>query len=255
MKVLLTVCLILIATPCMVSAQSHGKPRAKRDMALNRVEIKEAERRLTELGYWTGAVDGVFDQGSRAALIAFQKWEGRRITGKLTRNELEAIRESETPKARELGYEHVEVDLDRQVLLLVDEEGDVRVLPVSTGSGKEFISDGLTSVAYTPRGRFVVYDKTFGWEDGVLGSVYYANYISGGVAIHGYESVPTKPASHGCIRIPMFAAREVSKLLPLGTIVLVYDKVSFVSAKEWAENPKLKEAAMLNGAAKDYTNH
>ena len=22
------------------------------------------------------------------------------------------------------------------------------------------------SVAYTPRGRFVVYDKTFGWEDG-----------------------------------------------------------------------------------------
>lgn len=254
MKVLLTVCLILIATPCVASAQSHGKSGAKRDLALNRVEIKEAERRLAELGYWTGAVDGVFDHGSRAALIAFQKWEGRRITGKLTRNELEEIRESEPPKARELGYEHVEVDLDRQVLLLVDEEGAVRVLPVSTGSGKEFISEGQTSVAYTPRGRFVVYDKTFGWEDGVLGSVYYANYISGGVAIHGYESVPTKPASHGCIRIPMFAARQVSKLLPLGTIVLVYDKVSFVSAKEWAEDPKLKEAAMLNGAAKDYTN-
>ena len=51
----------------------------------------------------------------------------------------------------------------------------------------------------------------------------------------------------------MFAAREVSKLLQLRTIVLVYDKVSFVSAKDWAENPKLKEAAMLNGAASDYT--
>jgi hypothetical protein len=38
----------------------------------------------------------------------------------------------------------------------------------------------------------------------------------------------------------------------LGTIVLVYDKVSFVSAREWAENPKLKEAAMLNGAEPDY---
>jgi hypothetical protein len=50
----------------------------------------------------------------------------------------------------------------------------------------------------------------------------------------------------------MFAAREVSKLLPLGTIVLVYDKVSFVSAKDWAKNPALKQAAMLNGAAPDY---
>ena len=39
--------------------------------------------------------------------------------------------------------------------------------------------------------------------------------------------------------------REVSKLLPVGTIVLVYDKVSFVSAKPWVENPKLKQAALL----------
>jgi hypothetical protein len=196
----------------------------------------------------------VFDTGSQAALIAFQKWEGRTVDGRLTRDEVEAIRSAEGPRARDAGYAHVEVDLDRQVLLLINQSGDVRVLPVSTGNGKEFVSDGQTSIAYTPRGRFVVYDKTFGWEDGALGSVFYANYISGGVAIHGYESVPTRPASHGCIRIPMFAAREVSRLLPLGTIVLVYDKVSFVSAREWAENPKLKEAAMLNGAARDYTN-
>jgi hypothetical protein len=41
----------------------------------------------------------------------------------------------------------------------------------------------------------------------------------------------------------MFAAREMSKLLKVGTIVLVYDKVSFVSAKSWVENPKLKPTA------------
>ncbi len=244
MKVILTVFLLLIATVSTVT----GQPRA-----LSRVQTKEAERGLKELGYWTGPVDGLVDEGTRSALIAFQKWEGRAITGRFTRGELEAIRNAAPPKARELGYEHVEVDIDRQVLLLVNNEGGVRVLPVSTGSGKPFISDGQTSVAYTPRGRFVVYDKTYGWEDGALGSVYYANYITGGVAIHGYESVPTRPASHGCIRIPMFAARDVSKLLALGTIVLVYDKVSFVSAKEWVENPKLKEAAMSNAAARDYT--
>ncbi|HEV2835341.1 MAG TPA: L,D-transpeptidase, partial [Pyrinomonadaceae bacterium] len=190
---------------------------------------------------------------TRSALIAFQKWEGRQITGKLTLDDLEAMRQSERPKPRDRGYEHVEVDVDRQVLMLVNDHGSVRVLPVSTGSGETFMDLGQPSIAYTPRGRFVVYDKTYGWENGLLGSVYYANYITGGVAIHGYETVPTRPASHGCIRIPMFAAREVSRLLKLGTIVLVYDKVSFVSAKEWVENPKLKEAAMANGAAEDYT--
>ena len=168
------------------------------------------------MGYWTGAVDGLFDPATRSALIAFQKYEGRPITGQLTLDELEAIRTSASPKARELGYEHVEVDLDRQVLLMVNDEGGVRVLPVSTGSGKPFMDEGQESIAYTPRGRFIVYNKGVGWEKGPLGSVYYANAISGGVAIHGSRSVPIQPASHGCIRIPMFAAREVSKLLKNG---------------------------------------
>lgn len=242
MKVLVTICLVLVSAHSIA-----GAPQKKRAI-LARPQIMEAERRLSELGYWTGPVDGRLDEGTRSALIAFQKWEGRATTGKLTPEELEAIRNGVPPKARDLGYAHVEVDVDRQVLMLVDDEGAVRVLPVSTGNDKPFMDQGQMSIAYTPRGRFVVYDKTYGWENGDLGSVYYANYISGGVAIHGYLSVPTVPASHGCIRIPMFAAREVSRMLAVGTIVLVYDKVSFVSAKDWVKNPKLKEAALANGA-------
>ncbi len=236
--------MFLIVVTSFVSAQETKR----RSALVTRAETRETERRLAELGYWTGAIDGLLDPATRSALIAFQKWEGRPVTGKLTREEIDAIRAATPPKARDLGYAHVEVDIDRQVLLIVNDDNSVRVLHTSTGSGKPFMDLGQMSVAYTPRGRFVVYDKTFGWEDGVLGSVYYANYISGGVAIHGYLSVPAQPASHGCIRIPMFAAREVSKLMPVGTIVLVYDKVSFVSAREWVENPKLKEAALANGA-------
>jgi hypothetical protein len=173
------------------------------------------------------------------------------VTGQLTTDELEAIRNSDSPRARETGYEHAEVDLDRQVFLWINDRGDVRVLPVSTGTGKSYIDDGQESIAYTPRGRFLVYRKGVGWEKGPLGSVYYPNDISGGIAIHGSRNVPAEPASHGCIRVPMFAALEVSKLLKLGTIVLVYDKVSFVSAKDWVKNPKLKEAALANIAALD----
>jgi lipoprotein-anchoring transpeptidase ErfK/SrfK len=234
MKRFLTMCLLLVVTQSVATART----------ALTRTQVKEAERRLADMGYWTGTVDGLLDPATRAALLSFQKWEGRAVSGVLTIDEFEAIRTATSPKAREDGYEHVEVDLDRQVLLLVEDDAKVRVLPVSTGNGKEFFYDGQTSIAYTPRGRFVVYEKGVGWENNVPGSMYYPNYISGGIAIHGSLNVPVQPASHGCIRIPMFAAVEVSKLLKLGTIVLVYDKVSFVSAKSWVENPKLKEAAL-----------
>ena len=236
MKILITFCLAFILPTIALGQRSN----------LSRVEIKEAEQRLSDAGFWTGAIDGVFDAGSRAALIAFQKWHARDVTGQLTSDELDVIRTSSRPEARELGYEHVEVDLDRQVLMLVNADGRTKVLPTSTGNGKTFMDDGQESISYTPRGRFLVYDKSVGWETGPLGSVYYPNYISGGVAIHGSRNVPNQPASHGCIRIPLFAAREVSKLLKVGTIVLVYDKVSFVSAKDWVTNPKRKEAALLS---------
>jgi peptidoglycan hydrolase-like protein with peptidoglycan-binding domain len=238
-KLLLSVCLLLVSIVSTAVAQRAS---------VTRVQIKDAERRLADMGYWTGVVDGVLDPATWAALIAFQKWEGRPITGKLTLEEIEAIRSSARPEAREPGYEHVEVDVDRQVLLVVNEEGGLRILPVATGTNKPFVYDGQTSIAYTPRGRFVVYEKGVGWDADAPGAMYYSNYISGGIAIHGSYTVPTQPASQGCIRIPMFAAREVSKLLKIGTIVLVYDKVSFVSGKSWAENPKLKEAALANAA-------
>jgi peptidoglycan hydrolase-like protein with peptidoglycan-binding domain len=243
MRILYAGFLIVLSMSCVASAQ-QSDPRVPR---VSRVQAREAERLLSDRGYWTGPVDGVFDPASRSALIAFQKWQGRDTTGRLTLEEIEALRGSTAPRPRDGSYEHVEVDIDRQVLLIVDDKGGVRVLPVSTGTGKPFVWDGETSIAYTPRGRFVVYDKTRGWEDNLPG-MFYPNYISGGIAIHGSYSVPAQPASHGCIRIPIFAAREVSKLLKLGTIVLVYDKVSFVSARSWLENPKLKEAALANSA-------
>ena len=246
MKSLLTICLLLVSTPSIASTQQRGQNVG----SLTRAETKEAESRLSELGYWTGPIDGIFDPATRSALLAFQKCEGRQVTGRLTLEELEAIRSGAAPQAKDGGYEHVEVDLDRQVLLMVHKSG-LRVLPVSTGNDQSFMDEGQSTIAYTPRGRFIVYDKETGWGSGPLGSVYYANYISGGVAIHGSRSVPNAPASHGCIRVPMFAARELSKLLPVGSIVLVYDKLSFVSGKAWADNPELKQAALASTAFAD----
>lgn len=55
-------------------------------------ERLEAEKRLWTLGYWAGPADGRFDSASRHALVAFQKVERRPLTGSLTREELDALR-------------------------------------------------------------------------------------------------------------------------------------------------------------------
>ena len=241
---LLAFCLLIVTSVHSVANTPGNKKPHER--APNRVETKEAERRLSVMGYWTGPVDGVFDATTRTALIAFQKWEGRKVTGRLTRSEFEAIRNATSPQARELDYRHVEVDVDRQVLLMIDDKGTIsRILPVSTGSGKHYKEKSMSGLAYTPRGRFRVYGKASGWKKSPLGLLYYPSYFSNGLAIHGNPSVPPRPESHGCIRIPMFASREVSKQLPVGTIVLIYDKESFVSAKAWAEADKQKQASVV----------
>jgi hypothetical protein len=230
--------LLLIATPSTTGAKVKKRDRD----SLSHAELKEAERRLAEMGYLTGRVDGTIDGDTRLGLITFQKWEGREITGRLTRSDFNAIRDANPPQAKDSGYKHVEVDLDRQVLLLTNDEGVVTtILPVSTGSGKHYKEKRMSGLAYTPRGRFRIYNKLSGWKRSPLGLLYYPNYFSDGLAIHGNPSVPHSPRSHGCVRIPMFAASEVSRQLPIGTIVLIYDAQSFVSAKQWAEEDKQKD--------------
>lgn len=188
-------------------------------------EIKEAEQRLSDLGYWTGPIDESFDGGSEHALIAFQKIAGRKRTGKLTADELEALRLAVRPEPRDPTYPHVEVDLARQVLMIVDVAGQAtHILPVCAGNEKTYLDHGQIHRAHTPRGKFIVLRKINGWRRSSLGLLYYPNYLVNGIAIHGSLSIPVFPASHGCIRIPMFAAKEVSEMTPVGTVVVVYDR-------------------------------
>lgn len=208
---------------CALGASVHGssKPSAQE---LNTQEKLEAEQRLWDMGYWAGPVDGKFDSDSRHALIAFQKVERRARTGKLTEAELDALRTSSRPLPRHARYPHVEIDLERQVLFLVDETGEVaRILPVSTGNGELYMDHGQIHRARTPTGIFTVLRKIKGWRLSSLGLLYYPSYIFNGIAIHGSLSIPTRPASHGCIRVPLYAAKQLSSFLPVGMEVMIYD--------------------------------
>ena len=191
---------------------------------LSDAEISDARRLLDQLGYWVSLEATGNDISLHHAITAFQKVEGRERTGILTREELEVLRSARMPQPLESEYPHVEIDLDQQVLLVIDGMGAApRILSISSGSGKLFTEGGWTRRAITPTGRFEVHRKIEGWRKSPLGSLYYPNYIYAGIAIHGNPLVPPYPASHGCIRIPMFAAKEFSAIAKMGMVVIVYD--------------------------------
>jgi peptidoglycan hydrolase-like protein with peptidoglycan-binding domain len=230
---------LILCLPIIINAQSResramevnkdaaGRKRTAKPKPLTAREHREAEQRLADLGYWTGPVDGRWDGASRHALIAFQKVEGLKRTGQMTRGVYDTLVNAVRPTPLESGPAHIEVDLIRQVLFEVDETGTVtRILPVSTGSGKPFKSQGWVRDAITHPGRYKIYIKLAGWKKSPLGMMYYPNYFMYGTAIHGYQSVPNKPASHGCIRIPMFAARKFYKDAQMGMPVIVHKGVS-----------------------------
>jgi len=134
-----------------------------------------------------------------------------------------AVSEGTIDALSDADYPRIDVDLSRQMLSVIDESGKVtKVLPISSGSGGWYVSEGERRKAVTPTGHFRVYHKIPGWRKSPLGLMYYPVYVVGGVAIHGSPYVPRRPASHGCIRIPMSAAVAFYNSTPIGTVVHVH---------------------------------
>jgi len=210
---------VLAALPLQAAASKNAKA-----VPLSKTEIRQAEQRLADLGFWTGPIDGVWDGASRHALIAFQKVQHAKATGTLTRAELNALSMASPPRPRQATGPHIEVDIARQVLFLVDGDGRVgNILPISSGSGKRFHENGYPEThAITPCGHLEVFARASGWKTSPLGEMYNPLYIVGGIAIHGSQDVPAYPASHGCIRVPMFASERLPRMVPKGTPVWVY---------------------------------
>jgi peptidoglycan hydrolase-like protein with peptidoglycan-binding domain len=192
------------------------------------------QQRLQALHYWVGTPDGVFAQDTVYAVTAFQKVTGMSRTGRATDDVLKALETATTPSPLVAGGEatRIEVDIPRQVLFLWEGGSITEILPVSTGSMERFCSEGYCRIAGTPTGAFKVYRQDKGWNDGPLGSLYNANFIVGGIAIHGANSVPATPASHGCIRIPMSAAEWFPSKARIGTPVYVTGGPNTVSAND-----------------------
>ena len=186
-------------------------------------EVAALKQRLSALSYDVGTVDANFDLATHHAVMAFQKVQGLPRTARATPDVFNALATATTPGAllAEGGPDRVEIDLPRQVLLLWQGGSLVRTLSISTGTGKRYCVDGQCAKAVTPGGSYRVLRKIKGLRVSRLGQLYNPLYFNGGIAIHGSNSVPAGPASHGCVRIPMTASLWFHNTVPIGTPVYV----------------------------------
>jgi peptidoglycan hydrolase-like protein with peptidoglycan-binding domain len=165
------------------------------------------EQRLRELHYALRDTNGVFDDDDQGAVLAFQKVNGLERTGEVTPSLWSLLSHAGVPRARYPG-DHVEVDKTRQVLFIVRAGKVVLTTHVSTGA-----------TGNTPLGEWHVYSKVAGWN----WVLYYPSFFLRGFAIHGYVSVPAYPASHGCVRVPLWLAPSLFEQIPMGGSIYIYD--------------------------------
>ena len=169
------------------------------------------QHRLRDLRYLV-PYSGVYDSGTALAVMAYRKVTGMQRANNANRRIFQnlAVRRGRFHVRYPNHGKHIEANLGRQVLALIDSHGKVfRVLTLSSGKPS----------TPTVLGSFRVYSQTPGFNShGMLDS----NYFVGGYAIHGYADVPPYAASHGCLRIPIPDARFVIRWLRIGDPVDVY---------------------------------
>ncbi len=170
-------------------------------------EVLDLAQRLNAQGYTVQQVDDLYSGDDSDAVLAFQEVHALPRTGLPDSRVWAALAASTRPAPEFGGGDHIEVDKTKQVLFLVRDGKVVLISHVSTGA-----------TGNTPVGTFHVYRKVVGF-DWVL---YYPMYFLRGFAIHGYPDVPAYPASHGCVRIPMWLAPRLFSMNSYGTTVIVH---------------------------------
>ncbi len=169
------------------------------------------ESRLAALHYPCGPIDGKYDNRTRDAVLAFEKYERLKRTGVVADQVWQHLFVATAPTpVYEKSGRRVEVDLTRQVLMMVVDNEVVMTIHVSTGKYG------------TPTGEWRIRTRTKGWRPTSLGPVWSPSYFMPRNAIHGYPSVPAYPASHGCVRTPIWVQNSLIDQIELGIPVDVF---------------------------------
>jgi hypothetical protein len=174
------------------------------------VKVLLLQRALLKEGYAT-PVTGYYDDATARGVLAFRKANELGRDGFATKQVFAMLARGNGafklrfPKAGK----HVEFDWSRQVLVLARGGKPYRTYHTSSG----------TPATPTVFGTFHFYLQTPGTN--AKGMVH-SSYFIGGYAIHGYASVPSFPASHGCLRVPIPNALQIFSWIDIGDTIYSY---------------------------------
>lgn len=202
---------------------SPPKPQ-KLKVGAKGAKVTALQERLADLGYWNGKADGSFGSLTQQAVYAVQKAAGLTRDGVVGPKTQKVLDNGVRPKARSTSGHLVEINLAKQLLMIVDNGRVSTVFNTATGSNQHYTYEGNTYLAVTPRGHFTVGRQIDGQRNGPLGPLWRPKYFNGGIAMHGAASIPPYPASHGCARLSNAAINWIwaNDRVPLKTKVWVY---------------------------------
>jgi peptidoglycan hydrolase-like protein with peptidoglycan-binding domain len=200
--------------PTVVSKVAPVKFRRNLSAGSRGDDVLYLQRRLTELGYLPGAVKGKFTTHTRHAVIAFQKVNGLKRDGVVRKATYALLSNPKVAPVRYPKGDHVEINKSLQVLIVVRNGMPKYIVSTSTG-GKKHTTPSVSSAVDWKAGAKYVSKK----YNGIMN---WPSFFYGGVAVHGYASVPPYPASHGCARIPVDDAKFIYNNMPKGSMVYVY---------------------------------
>jgi hypothetical protein len=170
--------------------------------------------RLAELRFHVPAPSRTFSWELYDSVIAFQKAYGLPRTGVVDQATWRMLDRATVLKPRyKRPSPHIEVDKTRQILMVVRQGKVAAVLPVSSGA-----------TGNTPEGRHAIRWKAPATTTWLGSGILYRTltFVGNSFAIHGWSSVPPYPASHGCVRIPIWTADWLYDQSPVGETIYVY---------------------------------
>lgn len=181
-------------------------------------DVMHVQERLTELGFYDGPIDMIYDEEVYEAVKAFQSQYGLTpdgIVGPDTWNAIGLSPDIDYPIPTE-GYT-IEVDLDRQVLTLKRFTETLNAYRVAVGAPS----------TPTPVGDWKIIQKTRD-PGGPFGTRWMRiNVPWGGYGIHGTNDPESigNAVSRGCIRMFNEQVNELYDIVPLGTPVKITGEV------------------------------
>jgi peptidoglycan hydrolase-like protein with peptidoglycan-binding domain len=218
----------LSPTAASASASAYVPPAGPIYFGQKGAAVKSVQRRLAQLHYYPGSIDGVYGDDTLEAAWAFREVQGLGVTVNneaqpITKAFLHALINPRLPTVLvpRGGGHRVEINQNIQVLVLYQNGAPSLIAHVSTGGRYYYPCPGDPSAtcgpAITPNGNYHAIWFDPGWVTVPLGQMYNPVFFIGSAyAIHGDIPAPWYPASHGCVRLWMDIAPWFHTRLSVG---------------------------------------